>query len=396
MSTIQGTNVLTTNDWIETSSSAGKTIRQWEQPESVLGVQPQQVLSYWQSNQLEQIEIIFLEAGNYFGVRESDELLDAAAEIEDRRERKLEQKRIQDLIEKENKARESKRTEFNNLFQKLRNDLPSSLEKSLGVKGRNVTLGKSDWLKTKVFEYSYQEVILRLLMEENQLINLTLLPQQKASKNWSGNSPINSEQQKQKMLNNVKSLPNGDVVIENIPMFDQGDRGYCAIGSLAMVMQYYGLNLNIDALAAKAGYREGDVQNAALEPVYYAAAKEGKLRIKSWPKLDYRDLQKTILKGQPILIWRAFRRERDDFHTDFAQRFLRDPSLKLPDPKQDRQESSHWATLAFGAHSSLITGFNKARNEVLFTESWGESFRNRRMRQEEMEATVHGIFIFEY
>ncbi|MEZ5405215.1 MAG: C39 family peptidase [Verrucomicrobiia bacterium] len=278
----------------------------------------------------------------------------------------------------------------------MKSDLPALLEKSLGVKGRNVTLGKSDWLKTRVLEYSYQEVTLRLLMEENQLINLTLLPQEKASKKWSGDVTIKPEERKQKMLDNVKTLSNGDVIIENIPMFDQGDRGYCAMGSLAMVMQYYGLNLNIDALAAKAGYREGDVQNAALEPVYYAAAKEGKLRIKSWPKLDYRDVQKTILKGQPILIWRAFRRERDDYHTDFAMRYDRDHSVELPDPKQDRQESSRWATLAFGAHSSLITGFNKARNEVLFTESWGESFRNRRMRQEEMEATVYGIFIFEY
>ncbi|MEZ5405214.1 MAG: hypothetical protein R3F23_03255 [Verrucomicrobiia bacterium] len=115
---IRGTHLLVTNAWKETSSSAGKTMRQWEQPELVLGVQPQQVLSYWQSNQLERIEIIFLEAGNYFGVRESDELLDEVAGIEDRGARKLQQKKIRGLIEKENEAREGKRAEFSNLFKK--------------------------------------------------------------------------------------------------------------------------------------------------------------------------------------------------------------------------------------------------------------------------------------
>jgi hypothetical protein len=47
------------------------------------------------------------------------------------------------------------------------------------------------------------------------------------------------------------------------------------------------------------------------------------------------------------------------------------------------------------AHASVITGVNKKRDEVIFTESWGENNRNRRMRAEEMEATAYVTFLLE-
>jgi hypothetical protein len=36
-----------------------------------------------------------------------------------------------------------------------------------------------------------------------------------------------------------------------------------------------------------------------------------------------------------------------------------------------------------------VNGYNQARGEVIFTESWDERVRNRRMRAEEMEGTSY-------
>jgi hypothetical protein len=193
----------------------------------------------------------------------------------------------------------------------------------------------------------------------------------------------------------VEELPNGDEIITNIPMFNQGGRGYCAIGTLAMVTQYYGLNLNIDQLAAKAGYKEGDTANAAIIPIYQAAAREAKLRYAHDNGLTFRQAEQAVEKGKPLIVWRYFSRERDAFHERFAKQVAGDPSATLPDPRKDKADRAQWPDKNTGGHASLITGINKKRNEVLFTESWGENNRNRRMRAEEMEATAYAVFALE-
>ena len=58
-------------------------------------------------------------------------------------------------------------------------------------------------------------------------------------------------------------------------------------------------------------------------------------------------------------------------------------------PKPDLNDRKSWPTKESFSHSSLITGYNLARREVIFTESWGERVRNRRMRIEEMEGTSY-------
>ena len=40
-------------------------------------------------------------------------------------------------------------------------------------------------------------------------------------------------------------------------------------------------------------------------------------------------------------------------------------------------------------HASVINGYHSARREVIFSESWAEAARNRRMRVEEMEGTCY-------
>jgi hypothetical protein len=123
-------------------------------------------------------------------------------------------------------------------------------------------------------------------------------------------------------------------------------------------------------------------------------AKEGRLRMKESSSVDFRDAVRQIDDGHPILVWRYFSRERDAFHHMFAADYATDSSKVLPDPRKEKTDRTQWPTEATGGHASLITGYNKARNEVLFTESWGEGNRHRRMRQEEMAATAYALFTF--
>ena len=64
----------------------------------------------------------------------------------------------------------------------------------------------------------------------------------------------------------------------------------------------------------------------------------------------------------------------------------------LPEP--DDSDKARWPGVGSPAHASVITGYNRQTNEVIFDESWGEHARGKRMRAEELEATSYYVFYF--
>jgi hypothetical protein len=374
--------------WKDISSAAGKTSKELTTIGPVFGVRPQQVQAYYDEGKLLKIEVVWLETGNFFGFRRSKESNDTSSLSPSERNKLEKEKREKEKAEEI--ALAPKRKEFAQLFAQLERTLPATISATTKVQGRRVSLGGQGMLRSRAAEWVVAGVNLRFVAEDDQLIGLTIQSAAAATKKLAESTGGTARRRESK--DSVQTLPNGDQVITNIPMFNQGGRGYCAIGTLAMVTQYFGLTLNIDQLAAKAGYKEGDTENAKIIPIYQAAAREAKLRFSQSKSMNFRDAMKAVEKGEPVIIWRYFTRERDEVHSNFAKRLATDPTATLPDPRKDKADRAQWPAKGAGAHASIITGFNKKREEIIFTESWGENNRNRRMRAEEMEATVYASF----
>lgn len=377
-------------NWADISVNAGLQSKELRSLGRLFGNQPQQVLTFWENGQLNRMEIIFLEAGYFFGFRKSSELTYTQTNGTALESRKFERE-IEQLRKSEDVAIKEKQVQFKKLFETLEKELPEKLEAFTKAPGKRTTIGSGSLLRSRVTEFTTPALAIRFSAEDDQLISLTILHKEDATRRMIGST----SNRRGAIKDNVKTLPSGDVVIDNIPMFNQGSRGYCAIGTLAMITQYYGLNVNIDQLAAKAGYKEGDTDNAIIIPIYQAAAKEAKLKMAQNERFNFRDAMRSLSEGKPILVWRFFSRERDALHTDFKAKHQTDPTQLLPDPKKSRDEKASWPVFANGGHASVVTGFNKDRNEVLFTESWGEETRHRRMRAEELETTCYVQFEFE-
>lgn len=377
-------------NWGDISTNAGLQSKELRSLGRIFGYEPQQVLAIWENGQLNRMEIVFLEAGNFFGFRQSSERTYTQKSENALESRKLERE-IEQLRKSEDAEIKQRTAEFKKLFEKLEKDLPEKLEAFSKAPGKRTTIGSGNLLKSRVTEFTTPTLAIRFSAEDDQLVSVTVLRKENATRRMIGST----NNRRGAIKDNVTTQSNGDVTIENIPMFNQGSRGYCAIGTLAMITQYYGLNINIDQLAAKAGYKEGDTDNAIIVPIYQAAAKEAKVKMSQKERFDFRDAMRFLSQGKPILVWRFFSRERDAIHSDFKSKHKTDPSLTLPDPKKNREDKDAWPVFANGGHASVITGFNKERNEVLFTESWGEDTRHRRMRAEEMESTCYVQFEFE-
>ena len=120
---------------------------------------------------------------------------------------------------------------------------------------------------------------------------------------------------------------------------------------------------------------------------------EGKLFIKTITPSIYA-IKREIDKGQPIIVSRYFTRDRDAFHTQYARSFKssRDKNFEAPKELNDRKL---WPSPRLhGSHASVIVGYNQARDEVIFTESWGSSARERRMTVKELKATSSNLRSF--
>ncbi len=371
--------------WQDISVQAEKKSKELRTLGTLFGARPQQVQAHYEGDTLKRLEVTYLEAGNFFGFKKSRE-----ANYQKDGPSGQDLKRLE---RKEERANDPRRAEFKKLFDELERKIPTELEAYCQNPGQRVNIGRNRLLRVRATEFANDVVRFRFMAEDDQLVSLIIIPAAEVSRRLSTQT---GSERRGEARESVEKLPNGDVLITNVPMMNQGSRGYCAMGTLAMIMQFYSVNVNIDQLAAAAGYKEGDTDNARIIPIYQAAAKEGRLSMKELrPPLKFREVMGQIAKGRPILMWRYFSRERDDVHRRFLETFTKDPAARLPDPRRVRGEKDSWPDRDSGGHASVITGYNKERDEIIFTESWGENNRNRRMRAEEMEATVYVAFVFE-
>ena len=93
-----------------------------------------------------------------------------------------------------------------------------------------------------------------------------------------------------KIADNVIRDPRGDVFIDNVPMVDQGQKGYCSVSTAERVLRYYGLEIDEHELAQAANTTaEGGTSTLAMKESVKAIG--GKYRLGT--VVCYGDFEKT-------------------------------------------------------------------------------------------------------
>lgn len=182
------------------------------------------------------------------------------------------------------------------------------------------------------------------------------------------------------VLANLEKRPNGDVVVGDIPMVDQGPKGYCAPATAERAMRHLGVpaDMYILANASNSDFGGGTSVSALLEGI--APQIRNKRRsFDAWKgELKLKEIAKYIDKGVPLM-WCLF--STDKFNETANQR------------TKERKEVTSWvawktkviaesaasqlsADTKFG-HVVLIVGYNKDTNEIAFSDSWGEDYKER-------------------
>lgn len=287
------------------------------------------------------------------------------------------------------------------------------------VKSRGVIDIKGyDWFKDKInykLEYSFKKAVRsRDIPFTGEFIRLRVTP------------PTTTAPQKRLTKRDlpkfVKKDSSGDVMIEGIPMVDQGAKGYCVVASTARVFGYYGMQVDQNELAEMANSSaEGGTNTATMIENLKRAAQRYKLRVKTHSQLEYDDMEdlsedynrfakkakKPIVpesrgynlwdnldRFDPDVLKSARLRSRANFDR-FKKEVQSSIDVGIPllwtvtvgiykEPKRISQSR--------GGHMRMIIGYNWKTNEIIFSDSWGAGHEAKRWGAEEAFCSTTGLY----
>jgi hypothetical protein len=205
-----------------------------------------------------------------------------------------------------------------------------------------------------------------------------------------GKSRIQDSVIREAVAKRVEKRANGDVILNDMPMVNQGPKGYCVPATWERVMRYMGVPADMYTLAM-AGQTEagGGSSVAAVSAGASQAVIQAGRRIESpVMKLDATSVSRFIDRGLPIM-WSMFstqefnnavngRMEARKSTNDTAawKKVLADARRQVRKIRPDRDSG----------HVCMVTGYNKQTGEIAISDSWGLEFAERWITPEEAAA----------
>lgn len=207
-----------------------------------------------------------------------------------------------------------------------------------------------------------------------------------------------------------RDTASGDVVIPNVPMVDQGQKGYCAVACTERLGRYYGVQMDANEIAQVANSdASGGTSGRAMIEALKKLSTRLKLRVRPIEEPDVRQLESLMAdynraakKGSrapqipdqgrmldvaaiyhamdPGVLKEVRTKNKSDlarFQTDIQKHIdqgiplLWSVMLGIIKEKEIPQ--------ADGGHMRLIIGYNVKTQEIMYTDSWGAGHEMKRM-----------------
>lgn len=210
----------------------------------------------------------------------------------------------------------------------------------------------------------------------------------------------------------ITKKDDGSVLLEGIPMVDQGQKGYCACATTARILNYYGRDIDQHDIA-KMAISSGD-QGTDPDLLKKAIARiASKLRLnlkivakcyissnkeyeRLWDKI-IRECKKKDLTVKKVRTFygMSYQVDKKDLSEVFKSMSAKDSRyktfFKAVKTSIDRGKPLAWALMlgitkepdipqASGGHMRLIIGYNESTNEIYYSDSWGKGHEIKKMK----------------
>jgi len=226
---------------------------------------------------------------------------------------------------------------------------------------------------------------------------------------------------KSQLKHNISRDDNGDVYIKNVPMVDQGQKGYCACATTARILNYYGRDVDQHQVSQIA---DGSAGGTNPESLYNALKKirtKMSLSVKELYNIDSRETQKIIRqynryakKAKTNLLpknagWNYMQMAKKEMlltaltekYSEF-EKFKKNiiSSVKAGTPLA-------WGLMlgiypeggktpqSRGGHMRTIIGYNEKTDDLIFSDSWGAGHEKKKMKFNHAFACTMGVYLIQ-
>lgn len=267
-------------------------------------------------------------------------------------------------------------------------------ETLIPVLGKPRRQGFGDYGKTResAERWDREGTAFLLIEQKGEYTALRILPTATADAGGRA-ARIPDAQLRERMKQNVVRRENGDTLVENIPMIDQGPKGFCVPATYARVLLYAGVpaDLYLLALLGKTGIGGGTYISSMENSARALAATYGRSITSVSPSLDLPKLESYFERGIP-LTWALFVDE--DIDRDLTLRMKdrpgADPTAWAKFLESKKKAARNLRKNPRNGHVCLLIGCNRRTGELATSDSWGPEFAERWITIEEARALSQG------
>ncbi len=190
---------------------------------------------------------------------------------------------------------------------------------------------------------------------------------------------LGDDQVRRMFKERINRRAGGDVILDQIPMVDQGPKGYCVPATFERYLRYAGIPADMYELAAAGGtdFGGGTSFQAMTRGLDRFVRRQGRHLEQVTLKLTPAGIARYIDEGRPV-IWGLYSTQAFNALAN-ANTLARKAAAS---PSQWKPVLTPTELAAFGAepdtgHACLIIGYNRATNEIAVSDSWGPRFMER-------------------
>ncbi len=227
---------------------------------------------------------------------------------------------------------------------------------------------------------------------------------------------------KRELLVNVEKRENGSVVVGNVPMVNQGPKGYCACATAARLLQYYGREVNQHEVAEMAGASSKGTSPDLLVDALRKIASKMKLTVKVEEDFDFKKFKKMLKdynklarkkKLSEVFLPTSGTIYISDIYGAMNPEVLVELKLKSTRKKHFLHVIEEnvkkgiplvWSVRlgivkepeipqASGGHMRLITGYNLKEKTIHYSDTWGVGHEDKTMSLDHAYAITTGLYL---
>lgn len=186
---------------------------------------------------------------------------------------------------------------------------------------------------------------------------------------------------------------NGDVVLQEIPMVNQGPKGYCVPATWERYMRYVDVpaDMYVLAMLGSTDMGGGTNINSIREGVNDYVGSYGRRIERADVPMDVIHISKFIDQGLPLM-WTCYVlngvEKNIDLHTTQRKTVTDWAGYKAKLQEDDKPLVFDEPGRRFHGHMRMIVGYNAQTNELAISDSWGEQYAVRWMSVKEGQGTT--------